>query len=64
MSNLQKIDNQQSKHNEIIKYLTQDNGYWLENDKWDITKEFFIGKTVNTQRYIDFSNIKSTSLKN
>ncbi|MDZ7548568.1 hypothetical protein GNF67_17885, partial [Clostridium perfringens] len=58
MSNLQKIDNQQSKYDEIIEYLKQDNGYWLKNDKWDITKEFFIGGKVRSQRYIDFSNIK------
>ena len=32
--------NQQSKYEEIIEYLKQDDGYWLENDKWDLTEEF------------------------
>lgn len=64
MSNLQKIDNQQSKYEEIIEYLKQDNGYWLENDKWDFTEEFFIGKKVYNSRYIDFSTFNNGRMKN
>ncbi|UZQ48929.1 tyrosine-type recombinase/integrase [Clostridium kluyveri] len=64
MSNLQKIDNQQSKYDEIVDYLKQDNGYWLENDKWDVTKDFFIGKVIRNIRYINFSNISNKVVKN
>lgn len=65
MRNLQEIkSNKQSKYDEIIEYLSQDNGYWLENDKWDITKDFFIGKIINTMRYIHFYNIQNEILKN
>lgn len=34
--------NQQSKYDEIVEYLKQDNGYWLNNDKWDLTEDFFV----------------------
>ncbi|MBN1040389.1 MULTISPECIES: tyrosine-type recombinase/integrase [unclassified Clostridium] len=65
MKNLQKISrNQQSKYNEIIEYLKQDNGYWLENDKWDLTKEFFMGNIVYGHRTIDFSTFENYHLKN
>lgn len=64
MSNLQKITNQQNKYDEIIEYLKQDNGYWLDNDKWDLTKEFFIGKVKRNIRNINFSNINNNYLKN
>ncbi|URZ10867.1 tyrosine-type recombinase/integrase [Clostridium felsineum] len=56
--------NQQSKYNEIIEYLKQDNGYWLVNDKWDLTEEFFIGKKIYNSRYIDFSYFKNEYIKN
>lgn len=64
MSNLQKIENRQNKYDEIIEYLKQDNGYWLENDKWDLTKEFFIGKKIYSSRHIDFSSFESDFIKN
>lgn len=65
MKNLQKINsNQQSKYDEIIEYLKQDNGYWLDNDKWDLTEEFFVGKKTYNSRYIDFSIIENEILKN
>lgn len=65
MKNLHEIkSNQQSKYDEIIEYLRQDNGYWLDNDKWDYTKKFFIGDKVRNSRYVDFSVIKSEILKN
>ncbi|MBU3202080.1 tyrosine-type recombinase/integrase [Clostridium estertheticum] len=56
--------NQQSKYEEIIEYLKQDDEYWLENDKWDLTEEFFIGKTIGCVRNINFSNIANEFLKN
>ena len=56
--------NQQSKYDEIIEYLKQDNGYWLENDKWDLTKDFFIGKTIRFRRYLDISGFKNYYFKN
>ena len=65
MRNLQEIkSNEQSKYDEMINYLSQDNGYWLENDKWDLTKEFFIGKVIRGVSYISFSNISNEILKN
>lgn len=65
MDNLQLIkSNQQSKYDEIIEYLKQDNGYWLKNNKWDLTEKFFIGKKVYGKRYIDFSNFKNEYIKN
>lgn len=65
MKNLQKINsNHQSKYDEIIEYLKQDDGYWLENDKWDLTEKFFIGKKVYNSRYIEFSSFKNNFIKN
>lgn len=65
MKNLQELkSNQQSKYDEIIEYLKQDNGYWLENDKWDLTEEFFIGKKIYDSRYIDFSSLRNNYIKN
>lgn len=66
MKNLQRIkSNQQSKYDEIIEYLKQDNGYWLENDKWDMTEEIFMGhKPRNKERFINFTNISNDYLKN
>lgn len=65
MRNLQEIkSHKQSKYAEIIEYLSQDDGYWLENDKWDLTKDFFTNSKPRGHRYIDFSNIKSSILRN
>ncbi|MGY5239596.1 tyrosine-type recombinase/integrase [Clostridium tertium] len=68
MSNLQKIVNQQRKYDEIIEYLNQDNGYWLEHDKWDLTEVIFEGKKVKVGttifRYINFSKFINTQIKN
>lgn len=65
MDNLQQLkSNQQGKYDEIIEYLRQDNGYWLENDKWDLTEKFFVGKIINYMRYIHFYNIQNETLKN
>ncbi|WP_017416633.1 hypothetical protein [Clostridium tunisiense] len=64
-TNLQKINKGQlNKYEEITKYLKQDDGYWLNNDKWDITEEFFIGESIHGRRYIDFSRFKNVFLKN
>jgi integrase len=56
--------NPQIKYDEIIEYLKQDNGYWLENDKWDLTKTFFVGKRIYRSRYIEFSYFKNEYIKN
>jgi integrase len=59
--------NQQSKYEEIMEYLKQDNGYWLENDKWDLNNELLFGekkKLNNGIRYIDFLGIKNIIVKN
>lgn len=65
MKKLQEIKiNQQSKHDEIIEYLSQDNAYWLENDKWDLTEKFFVRKKIYSYRYIDFSMFENVYLKN
>jgi len=65
MKGLQQINsNYQSKYNEIIEYLKQDNGYWLNNDKWDLTKDFFIGKRIRINRYFNFERINNNYLKN
>ncbi|BDB02598.1 hypothetical protein CBOS2020_26720 [Clostridium botulinum] len=65
MRKLQEIkSNKQSKYDEIIEYLSQDNGYWLENDRWDLEKQFFVGKKSQAVKYIDFSSIKSKMLMN
>jgi integrase len=61
---IQEIKNKQSKYEEIIEYLQQDNGYWLDNDKWDVTEEFFYGKIIRTTHYIDFSKFKNEIIKN
>lgn len=59
---------QQSKYEEIIEYLKQDNGYWLENDKWDFEEDIFFANVVKVgnavYKHIDFSKIKSIILKN
>ncbi|MBB6625154.1 tyrosine-type recombinase/integrase [Clostridium gasigenes] len=64
VKNLKKIGFEQSKYDEIIKYLIQDNGYWLENDKWDLIEGIFIGKRIYSSRYIDFSSFENIYLKN
>lgn len=64
-NNLQKINKGQlNKYEEIIKYLKQDDGYWINNDKWNLTEEFFMGETIHNSKYIDFSRFKNVFLKN
>ncbi|EPY2296305.1 tyrosine-type recombinase/integrase [Clostridium sporogenes] len=64
MKNLQKINSsQQSKYDEIIEYLKQDDGYWLENDKWDIYNNFeYDLEYVRGKKYLDFSMINNTNV--
>ncbi|GEM_PF-525308 len=66
MDNLQLIkSNKQSKYDEIIEYLKQDNGYWLGNDKWNIEDEVFgeVEYKVNVKNIrLDF--IRNEILKN
>ena len=64
-NSLQKIRvGQLNKYEEIVKYLKQDNSYWLNNDKWDLTESFFMGELIHNSKHIDFSNFKNTFLKN
>ncbi len=66
MRNLQEIKSKkQSKYDEIIKYLSQDNAYWLENDIWNINDDVFNKeeyKTGVSSIKLDF--IKNERLKN
>jgi integrase len=65
MSNLQKIDNLQTKYDEIIEYLKQDNGYWLENDIWSIKDNVFEKQEYKTSvNNIKFNYIGNETLKN
>ncbi|KEI86133.1 integrase [Clostridium botulinum B2 267] len=66
---LQEIrSNKQSKYDEIIEYLSQDNGYWLENDKWDIGKYLNNNKSIKIGsshiRTLDFSYFENETVKN
>lgn len=64
-TNIQRISRDQlNKYEEIIKYLNQDNRYWIDNDKWDITQEFFLNEKTHNTRYIDFSRFKNILLRN
>ena len=56
--------NKQNKYEEIIEYLKQDNEYWLENDKWDLMEDIFLGKKVKDIRYLNFGNFEKTIIKN
>lgn len=66
MRNLQEIkSNKQNKYDEMINYLSQDYGYWLENDKWDLTEKFFLGEgNCYYFKYLDFSSFQNEYLKN
>ncbi|MGL4914554.1 MAG: tyrosine-type recombinase/integrase [Romboutsia sp.] len=60
MKNLQEIkSNKQSKYDEIIEYLKQDNCYWLECDEWDCKEKMPIENINNRYfRFYYFENIK------
>lgn len=61
MKKLQDVSsNYQSKYNEMIEYLKQDNGYWLENDIWNIN-DYVFGKV---EYKIEVKNIKLDFIKN
>lgn len=65
MNNLYNInDNYKNKYNYILTYLKEDNTYWLENDKWNLTEKFFLGKKVYKTNYIDFSAFQNLHIKN
>lgn len=56
--------NQQSKYDEIIEYLKQDNGYWLENDKWNFYNNFKYNlDSARGKKYLDFSLFNNESIK-
>ncbi|MGL5381595.1 tyrosine-type recombinase/integrase [Clostridium sp.] len=61
VKNLQVIkSNKQSKYDEIIDYLSQDDGYWLENDIWNIKDGVF----QDTEYKVSVKNIKLGFIKN
>lgn len=66
MNNLQLVKNDcQSKYNKMIEYLNQDNGYWLENNIWNIENKVFeeVEYRVNVKNIrIDF--VMNEVLKN
>jgi integrase len=58
---LQEIkSNQQSKYEEIIDYLKQDNGYWLDNDIWNVNDKVF----DETEYKVHAKNIKLNFIEN
>lgn len=55
--------NQQSKYDEIIEYLKQDNGYWLENHKWDFYNNFEYNlDSARGKKYLDFSMFNNENI--
>ena len=61
MKNLQEIkSNEQRKYYEIIEYLKQDDGYWLENDIWNIEDKVF----QEIEYKVDGRKIKLDFIKN
>jgi len=54
----------EDKYLEILEYLKQDDGYWLYNDKWDVKKNSFYGKSPDGTRHIRFDTLKKETLKN
>lgn len=61
MRNVQEIkSNKQIKYGEIIEYLSQDNGYWLENDIWNIEDKVF----QEIEYKVDGRKIKLDFIKN
>lgn len=64
-NNIRKVGNKQlDKYEEIINYLNQNDGYWLDNDKWDLMKDFFTNEQIRNRAYIDFSKFSNVLLKN
>lgn len=61
---IQEIKNQQSKYEEIIEYLKQDDGYWLENDKWDFYNNFEYNLDLaRGKKYLDFSMFDNKNIQ-
>ena len=54
----------EDKYNQIIEYLKQDDGYWINNDKWNFTEKCFYWKYIGESRYITFSSFKKETIKN
>jgi integrase len=55
--------NQQSKYEEIVEYLKQDDGYWLENDKWNFYNNFkYSLGLARGKKYLDFSVIRNENI--
>lgn len=66
MKKIQEIkSNQKSKYDEIIEYLSQDDGYWLDNDIWNVDNNIFSKEEYKTGvSSIKFDFIKNEHIKN
>lgn len=56
--------NRHIKYEDIVVYLSQDNGYWLENDLWDLEKSIFLGKKLKGSKHLNFDYIDKEIIKN
>lgn len=65
VKNLQQINsNQQNKYDEIVEYLKQDDGYWLENDVWNIYNNFIYDlDEARGKKYLDFSMFNNENIR-
>lgn len=66
VKDLQEIkSNHKSKYDEMVEYLSQDNGYWLENDIWNINDTVFNDMEYKTsERNIKLDFIENDILRN
>lgn len=52
-----------NEYDEMIKYLNQDNEYWLQNDKWDMWKIYqYDLKQIRGKRYLEFSGFDNDNI--
>jgi integrase len=55
------IENKTDKYNQMVEYLkNQDNGYWLENNIWDMYSKFYYDLDLaRLKKHIDFTVIRN-----
>lgn len=54
----------ENRYKQILEYLKQDNGYWLNNDIWNYKEDCFYGKTIQGTRTIKFVYLDKKIIKN